>query len=546
MEGDDQGAVRPEGAPGAHRAGGPPRRQLRERDLRAHRHGASVVRRGVRADADGRRPPGAGGVRPLGDAVDPRRIPETALEQVRAVPGVAPRRGLRHAATRSSSTHDGDEHRRGRAADHRRVVDRRRPVPARRRRREPPAAARAKCAMDAGTAARARVRRSATRCASCCAARRRGSRSSASSGSATATDFGAITFAAFDLRDRAGGVRAPARHSTRVYVQTRSGRVRRASLQERLEQSLGPALRGARPRSQATDSRSASRCAPFLGFFTYALLGFAAIGVVVGAFVIFNTFTILVTQRTRELGLLRAMGATGGHRWCGRWCSRRFVVGVVASVFGLLRGHRPRDRACSSCCASSASTCPRRRRCCSRGRSSCRSWSACSSPSSPRCCRRCGRPGCRRSPRSTTCPSRARRAASGVGSSPGWSFVAVGVVASSSTASCGRANVTGLFDQVQVVALGAFGVLVGVVDAPRRRWRGPRSRHDRLRRSAASGRRGVARAGQRDAEPASHRGHRVGARDRARARRPHRHVRRVGEGVGRAATPATGSAPTTW
>ena len=53
----------------------------------------------------------------------------------------------------------------------------------------------------------------------------------------------------------------------------------------------------------------------FLGFFTFALLGFAAIGVVVGAFVIFNTFTILVTQRTRELGLLRAMGATGGRSW---------------------------------------------------------------------------------------------------------------------------------------------------------------------------------------------------------------------------------------
>ena len=75
----------------------------------------------------------------------------------------------------------------------------------------------------------------------------------------------------------------------------------------------------------------------FLGFFTYALLGFAAIGVVVGAFVIFNTFTILVTQRTRELGLLRAMGATGSQVvWSV--VLEALVVGAIASVLGLVIG----------------------------------------------------------------------------------------------------------------------------------------------------------------------------------------------------------------
>ena len=72
----------------------------------------------------------------------------------------------------------------------------------------------------------------------------------------------------------------------------------------------------------------------FLGFFTDALLGFAAIGVVVGAFIIFNTFTILVAQRTRELGLLRAMGATGGQV-VRSVVLEAFVVGAVASAIGL-------------------------------------------------------------------------------------------------------------------------------------------------------------------------------------------------------------------
>ena len=75
----------------------------------------------------------------------------------------------------------------------------------------------------------------------------------------------------------------------------------------------------------------------FLGFFTDALLGFAAIGVVVGAFIIFNTFTILVTQRTRELGLLRAMGATGGQV-VRSVVLEAFLVAAVASVLGLLAG----------------------------------------------------------------------------------------------------------------------------------------------------------------------------------------------------------------
>ena len=144
------------------------------------------------------------------------------------------------------------------------------------------------------------------------------------------TDFGAVTFAAFDLAtaqrefDAEGSVDA-------VYVQ-RDANVTTAELQTRIEDTLGPGYQ-VLTASEAT-LQVGQPVRQFLGFFTDALLGFAAIGVVVGAFIIFNTFTILVAQRTRELGLLRAMGATGGQV-VRSVVLEAFVVGAVASVIGL-------------------------------------------------------------------------------------------------------------------------------------------------------------------------------------------------------------------
>ena len=45
-----------------------------------------------------------------------------------------------------------------------------------------------------------------------------------------------------------------------------------------------------------------------LGFLRTFLLVFAYVALVVGAFIIFNTFSITVAQRTREFGLLRTLG----------------------------------------------------------------------------------------------------------------------------------------------------------------------------------------------------------------------------------------------
>ncbi|MFG2120504.1 ABC transporter permease [Streptomyces sp. NPDC048710] len=68
-----------------------------------------------------------------------------------------------------------------------------------------------------------------------------------------------------------------------------------------------------------------------------ALLVFAGIALFVGTFIIANTFTMLVAQRTRELALLRAVGAS--RRQITRSVLiEAFVVGTVAGVTGLVAG----------------------------------------------------------------------------------------------------------------------------------------------------------------------------------------------------------------
>ncbi len=69
-------------------------------------------------------------------------------------------------------------------------------------------------------------------------------------------------------------------------------------------------------------------------YFNYVLLGFAGVTLFVGAFLIFNTFSIIVAQRTRELALLRAVGA-GRAQMIGAVLAEAAVVGVVASAAGL-------------------------------------------------------------------------------------------------------------------------------------------------------------------------------------------------------------------
>ncbi|HEX6130187.1 MAG TPA: FtsX-like permease family protein [Actinomycetota bacterium] len=74
-----------------------------------------------------------------------------------------------------------------------------------------------------------------------------------------------------------------------------------------------------------------------LSFFRTALLVFALISLFVGAFIIFNTFSIIVAQRSRELALMRAIGASR-RQVVTSVVVEALVIGLVASVVGILVG----------------------------------------------------------------------------------------------------------------------------------------------------------------------------------------------------------------
>jgi putative ABC transport system permease protein len=72
----------------------------------------------------------------------------------------------------------------------------------------------------------------------------------------------------------------------------------------------------------------------FIGTF---LLIFAVVALLVGAFMIFNTFSITVAQRTRENGLLRALGASK-RQVLASVLIEAAAIGIIASVVGLTAG----------------------------------------------------------------------------------------------------------------------------------------------------------------------------------------------------------------
>ncbi|MFJ9750330.1 ABC transporter permease [Streptomyces chartreusis] len=75
----------------------------------------------------------------------------------------------------------------------------------------------------------------------------------------------------------------------------------------------------------------------FLDIIKYVMLGFAGVAVLVGVFLIVNTFSMLIAQRTRELGLLRALGAD--RRQVRRSVlTEALLLGLVGSTAGLAAG----------------------------------------------------------------------------------------------------------------------------------------------------------------------------------------------------------------
>ncbi|MGZ4596115.1 MAG: ABC transporter permease [Actinomycetes bacterium] len=121
---------------------------------------------------------------------------------------------------------------------------------------------------------------------------------------------------------------------TQITVAADSG-VSQTALRNRVAKVLPPKTEAITGKALAAEQSSDVKKG--LGFFNTFLLTFALIALFVGAFIIFNTFSMLVAQRTRELALMRALGASRGQ--VNRAVLlEAVVIGLLSSVIGLVLG----------------------------------------------------------------------------------------------------------------------------------------------------------------------------------------------------------------
>ncbi|MEV0176507.1 FtsX-like permease family protein [Streptomyces sp. NPDC050803] len=108
---------------------------------------------------------------------------------------------------------------------------------------------------------------------------------------------------------------------------------------ERLKQNVAQALDGTFKLQTAKESADENRedVNEFMGVIKYAMLGFAGIAFLVGVFLIINTFSMLVAQRTREIGLMRAIGSS--RKQVNRSVLvEALLLGFVGSILGVGAG----------------------------------------------------------------------------------------------------------------------------------------------------------------------------------------------------------------
>jgi putative ABC transport system permease protein len=88
---------------------------------------------------------------------------------------------------------------------------------------------------------------------------------------------------------------------------------------------------------KAASQEQSKQFKQFVDIFRNFLLAFAGVALFVGSFIIFNAFKITVAQRTRHLGLLRAVGASG-RQVVGSVLLEAGLIGLVASAIGVAFG----------------------------------------------------------------------------------------------------------------------------------------------------------------------------------------------------------------
>ncbi len=145
-------------------------------------------------------------------------------------------------------------------------------------------------------------------------------------------NIGNATFAGFDLPTAQVLLDKPGKLDV-IRVQSRAGVATSKLLDE-----LRPVLpQTAQVRSASAQAQEDLKQVGFISILQKILLVFAGIALFVGAFVIANTLSITIAQRTREFATLRTLGATR-RQVLGSIIVEGLVIGVLASVVGLFAG----------------------------------------------------------------------------------------------------------------------------------------------------------------------------------------------------------------
>jgi putative ABC transport system permease protein len=144
------------------------------------------------------------------------------------------------------------------------------------------------------------------------------------------TSLGGATATVFDLHTAQSLFGKQGRVDT-IYVAAAHGYTAPALLSF-IRPLLGPQF-VARTAQAAADT-NANRISDQLTLLTGGLLAFGLIAVLVGAFVIFNTFSITVAQRVREFSVLRALGAMR-RQVLSSVLTEAALVGAIGSVLGI-------------------------------------------------------------------------------------------------------------------------------------------------------------------------------------------------------------------
>ncbi len=108
-----------------------------------------------------------------------------------------------------------------------------------------------------------------------------------------------------------------------------------ADLARRVGAALPPGFEAITGDAAAQDASDQFK--EFVDIFRNFLLAFAVVALLVGSFIIFNAFKITVAQRTRQIGLMRAVGASGSQV-VRSVLLEAVLIGVAASVAGVAFG----------------------------------------------------------------------------------------------------------------------------------------------------------------------------------------------------------------